>query len=191
MFNRFLGVFFCGLVIKIMDDFLDQEIDFAGSNFNLITILNKGTLPYSLVLLIFALSLNFNESVTYFTSSYMLGMAHDFKEKLPSKLYAWQEGLLLFLLGIVLTSFYESISALVLILLAQIIDDLMDYKKDKYLNRYNFVYIFGFFNLFIISSILLIISLKYFPVKLLFFLLSLTSVYFLLWFIKLRMKSVQ
>src|SRR5690554_1297255 len=139
MYKRFAGVFLIGIVIKIMDDYLDRDIDRFKEQWNITLIINRGILPYSLVLLIFSLYLNFPEGVSIFAASYLVGMINDLNEKLPTKLYAWQEGIFLIILTTYMSSLKDSISALLIVSSIQIIDDFIDMKKDKYIDNSNIV----------------------------------------------------
>ncbi len=177
MFSIIGGLFLVGIVIKLMDDFLDQELDILTTNKNLAVKLGRGILPYTLLLLIFALYLNFNESLTLFTASYIIGMGYDTNQKLPSYLYAWQEGIIVFIITILITSFYETISALTLIVLLQLGDDLFDYRKDKNIGDNNFINKIGFIPTIIMIMILLLLAIKYFPLKLIYFLTAAALVY--------------
>ena len=59
MYKRFLGIFLMGLVIKMMDDYIDKEIDLLKGQWNLSLIFKNAILPYALLLLIFSLYFNF------------------------------------------------------------------------------------------------------------------------------------
>ncbi len=183
MFSRFLGIFLIGLVIKLMDDFLDQDLDHLKEDFNFTFIFGRAVLPYSLVALILALSFNFNESVSLFAASYLIGMACDRNERLPSYLLAWQEGIFIFIMSIFLTSLVDSLAAINLILLAQFIDDFLDYKSDLFLQKKNYIHIFGTFNSIILTIILLLLAFNFYPLKLVYFISALLSLYLFFWLI--------
>jgi 1,4-dihydroxy-2-naphthoate octaprenyltransferase len=178
MYERFLGIFFCGLVIKLMDDYLDQDIDSLAEKWNITMALKRGTLPYTLILMSIALYFNFSEAIGFFTASYLIGMAYEGNEKLPTNLLAWQEGLVVFIIGIMMTSITNATGCLLLIIIVQLTDDLVDYKKDHYLKRENYVIILGKVNVILIILILLMVVILYFPLKLVYFSLSVLMVYF-------------
>ncbi|MFW5991758.1 MAG: hypothetical protein ACOCQN_01030 [Halanaerobiaceae bacterium] len=161
MFNRFTGILLTGIVIKLMDDFLDYNID----EWNSTVYLERAVLPYSLVLFFIALFFNFEESVGLFAASYCLGMNTNKKTRLPSGLLAWQEGLLIIIISICITDLYNVIYSLILILTIQLIDDLIDYQTDRYKNQGNYVLKFGRINIILVIIILVLISLCYFTIK--------------------------
>lgn len=177
MYNTIGALFLIGIVIKLMDDFLDQDLDNIVSNKNFTEILGRGILPYALILLIFALALDYNNSITFFSASYIVGMGYNSKQRLPSFLYAWQESIIVFLIIFLITSFYETISALVLIIIIQLIDDFLDYRKDKRTANSNLVKKIGYIPAIIMTSIFFVIAIKFFPLKLTYFITAAFLVY--------------
>ena len=182
MYKRFFGIFVIGIVIKLMDDSLDQELDKLKGTKNLAVNIGQVIMPYSLILMIIALSLNYKESVGFFCASYILGMTYDFKKKLPTYLKGWQESILVLVISIFMTSVYNIISALVLILLLQLIDDAIDYKKDKYVTEINYLKKLGVVPGIFLILILLLISFQYYPLKLLYFFLAVILIYMIDYF---------
>lgn len=55
-----------GTCHKMMDDYIDKEIDLLKGQWNLSLIFKNAILPYALLLLIFSLYFNFSEAVTIF-----------------------------------------------------------------------------------------------------------------------------
>ncbi|HHU92585.1 MAG TPA: hypothetical protein GXZ20_05560 [Halanaerobiaceae bacterium] len=184
MYKRFLGIFLMGLVIKMMDDYIDKEIDLLKGQWNLSLIFKNAILPYALLLLIFSLYFNFSEAVTIFAASYFLGMASELKETLPSGLMAWQEGIILLILITYITSVQESLAAILIVITIQLIDDFLDLKKDKYIDNRNLVNKLGKFNASLITLALMLISLKYFLEKSLYCYSALICLYILLYLIE-------
>lgn len=184
MFERLAGITLIGFVIKMMDDFLDQEIDILQGDLNLTSILKKGILPYSLVIMIFALHLNFIESVSYFSASYLLGMASTAGDKLPSRLKGWQEGLILITIAIYLTDLREIITSIILILILQLIDDYIDYKKEIYIKKDNLINKLGYINVLIIFIVLFISVINFCLIKTIYFSLASCIIYLSLWILK-------
>lgn len=181
MFKRFAGIFLTGLVIKLMDDFLDQDLDRLKGEENFSRIIGRGILPYSLVIIILALYFNFNESVSYFAASYFLGMAYDDRERLPSRLFGWQEGLIVLGISILLTSLKDTLSALILILLIQLFDDYVDYRRDNLFLGRNLINTLGIVNSILLTLILFFLVIKFFPLKLVFFSLASFILYVIFW----------
>ncbi|NLM97031.1 MAG: hypothetical protein GX175_05405 [Halanaerobiaceae bacterium] len=184
MFRSFLGIFLMAIVIKLMDDFLDKDIDRLTDQWNLALILERALVPYSFILLILSLYFSFNESVSAFAASYTIGMAGDYKERLPTGLYSWQEGILVLLIGAFISSIYDIIAALANICLIQIIDDLIDLKRDIKTKNHNIVIIYGKVNSYISAGILVLLALRFFPARTGYYLSAFFLLNLLLGFIK-------
>ncbi|MFW6015342.1 MAG: hypothetical protein ACOCRK_02830 [bacterium] len=184
MFERFTGIFLIGIVIKLMDDYLDKDIDNLIGKWNITLILKNGIVPYTLVLLIIALSLNFKEGTAYFFSSYILGMAYDISKTLPSRLNAWQESIIIFILASIITTIETIIISILFVFFLQIIDDILDIKNDIYIKKNNYIIILGKVNTIIILLILLLLFLSCFIVKFLYFITAVFSVYLLFYIIE-------
>ncbi len=189
MLKRLLGLLLVGLAIKLMDDFLDQEKDKASGQYNLYHILGISILPYSLVIFSFGLYLNLVEGISFFAASYLLGMAHDYHLRLPSGLIAWQEGLIVFMFSTYLTDLKNSLSALLLILLLQFIDDLIDFKKDSQYFQANLFKKLGFFNSVLIMLALTIIAIIFYPVKLIYFITAIILLYLSFEILKIKNRD--
>ena len=182
MYERILGLLIIGIVIKLMDDFLDKEIDKILEKNNYTILIGNSIFPYCLLLMILALYFNFEESITYFTASYATGMAQDYDQKLPTNIFAWQESIFVLFFSVFFISLYDTIYALILIFCLQLIDDLIDYNQDKYVNDFNYIKLLGTFPGIIILLILILISYKYFPVKLLYFSTTIIILYMIDYF---------
>ncbi|NLZ54952.1 MAG: hypothetical protein GX892_17765, partial [Thermoanaerobacteraceae bacterium] len=100
LFKKVVSIFFTGIVIKIMDDYLDQDIDIIDKQPNLYIALEYGGLPYVLLLLSFAIMLDFAAALSLFFSSFAVGMAGKLTAKMPSGLYGYHESLIVVLLGL-------------------------------------------------------------------------------------------
>lgn len=139
-----------------MDDYLDQEIDKLTGKETLASKLGKATVPYALLSLSIAVTLNYSWTLSLFWASYIFGMGYDLKNSLPSGLEAYQESLLLLILGIYLLGTKEMISSLFIIFNLQLIDDLIDSHNDKEVFRNNFTHIFGKRQVLLLTGIMLI-----------------------------------
>jgi len=177
MYERILGLLLIGAVIKLMDDFLDKEIDRILEKNNYAILIGNSILPYCLLLMTIALYLNFEENTTFFIASYATGMAQDYDKKLPTNIFAWQESVFILFFSILYISFYDTVYALILILCLQLIDDLMDFKQDKYVNDFNYIKIVGIIPGVILILLLILISYKYFPLKLVYFSIAVIILY--------------
>lgn len=185
MFERYLGLVATGLAIKLMDDFLDRQLDNMKDIWNSYVLLENSILPYSLLLLTIGLILNTRESSSLFMASYIIGMGYVYKSVLPSKLKIWQESLIVLIIGLYLLGFKEITSSILLIIFIQILDDFLDYNIDYKYKGNNLVYRFGVINTLFIEIFLLIISILFYPVKIKIFLLAAGTVYFFVKLLKL------
>jgi 1,4-dihydroxy-2-naphthoate octaprenyltransferase len=181
MYKRLIGLILIGFVIKLMDDFLDQDLDSLKGEWNFAGKLGRGILPYSLVFIIIALYLNFTESVSFFAASYALGMFYDGNDRLPSHLQSWQEGLIICLISIYLTSLWETFAALILVLLIQFIDDFLDYQKDWIKGSRSLVRRLGRFNASLLTILLVLLAVKICPLKMGFFSIAVSVNYLFFW----------
>ncbi|MFW6281404.1 MAG: hypothetical protein ACOC1O_01245 [bacterium] len=181
MFKKFLSILLIGVLIKIMDDYLDRDIDRIIGRWNITLVLNRSILPYSLLLMLISTYLDYNESVSFFISSYIIGMTNDTFEKLPTRLYAWQESIITLLIAIYISGLKIMVSCFLLILLIQIIDDLLDYNKEKYIIN-NIRNKLGFINTLLIIMIISLISLRFFPFRTIYFLTAALIIYLFFYF---------
>lgn len=124
-----LAVLFSAIAIKLADDFLDQDID--QSQYNFASILGKGSMLYAMLSLAFAASLNAPISVSFFLSSYIIGMFRDLRQDFPSHLTGFQESLIVFLAGVFLLGCKMMFFTFFFVLSIQLLDDYIDDAKDK------------------------------------------------------------
>ena len=137
-----LAVIFIGLVIKLMDDYLDQEIDRLNERDSLAVKLNRGILPYSLLLFSGAVLCNYKLAISLLWASYIVGMGINKKDS--SFYFAdYYELPLLLLIGFLCLDKGQFLFSLLIILSIQAGDDYIDYYQEKYINRDNFVNYLG------------------------------------------------
>ncbi|MFW6281697.1 MAG: hypothetical protein ACOC1O_02730 [bacterium] len=184
MFKRLIGILIMGIVIKIMDDSLDRDLDKMTGQWNITSILNRSITPYCILMVIISLYFNFEECISIYMTSYILGMINDCREKLPSKLFAWQECIIIFFLSISITSFINMISTIFIIILIQIIDDYIDLKKDTYPQTNNIIIKLGCVNTILLFIIILFLSLVYFPIKLYYFIIADFFIYLIFFYLE-------
>lgn len=158
-----LAVALTGTAIKMMDDFLDQEVDRLQEKETLVQTLDSATLPYSLIILMAAMALNTPLAGSLFLASYVIGMGKDnlvdsFR-LLPSGIPSCMEMLLGLLLGILFWGFQEMASSLAAILTIQFFDDLYDYQLQQERNLSNWVQRIGKVETTLISLICFLIAL--------------------------------
>ncbi len=133
-----------GIVIKLMDDYLDQELDKIEGKYSLAVILDKAILPYTLLCIVLCMAVNPALAGTLFLASYIIGMGHNLKQELPLGLNAFQEFVVFGVFGIMLFGFIEMFSSFLIITFVQLVDDFFDYYTDAKFSRRNFVIRFGF-----------------------------------------------
>ncbi|MGM0470741.1 MAG: hypothetical protein ACQEQI_00430 [Bacillota bacterium] len=126
--EKILAIFLTGISIKLMDDYLDQEVDKLDNKETVALKWERAVLPYGLLALSLATALHRDWALSLFWASYILGMGYDPTRKLPTQLAAYQESLILLGLGVYLLPVPELISALLIIALVQLVDDLIDYR---------------------------------------------------------------
>ena len=123
-----MAIILVGLVIKIMDDFLDEEWP---PSRGLLRTLGKGVLPYSIVIFLLAISLDFSLTVALFLASYITGMIFVTNHVLPSGLSSWLESILAILLSVLIAGYDLTLWAILIMLAVQLIDDYLDYRNDQ------------------------------------------------------------
>jgi hypothetical protein len=154
-----LSIFLTGLSIKLMDDYLDQELDKLSNKRTMAIKLERASLPYTLLLFSLAVALNYSWSLSLFWASYILGMGYDLQNSLPTGLKSYQESVILLILSLYILEPEQMFSSLLIIFVIQLIDDLIDYKVDKQIYRNNFIYIFGKWQVIFLIIIMISLSL--------------------------------
>ena len=154
-----LAVLFTGLVIKLMDDYLDQEIDRLNNRNSLAVKLKRGIVPYSLLLFSFAVLCNYKLSIALFWASYIVGMGMD-RTKVKIKLKAYQELIVLLIIGFWLLETTQFLFSLLIILFIQAVDDYRDYYREKYINKDNLINYLGLGGTLFIIIFALVFSLN-------------------------------
>lgn len=155
--KKILSIYLTGIVIKLIDDYMDQEFDELISEINLARVLGKGTMLYAILIFCFATILNQGSAVTLFLASYIIGMAANFHDKMPSNLFGYQESIILISLSWIIFGSAEFFSSIFLIIAIQCIDDYLDYNKDKYSTK-NWAFILGKTETLLLSIIFFISS---------------------------------
>lgn len=124
------GIVLTGTAIKCMDDLLDVEYDQCVGRHTIAGRLGKAILPYALLLMAVGVFVVRETALVLFLASYAIGMGHDLREKMPTRLPGWGEGLIAVVLGMLLTSPVTMIWGLLIMATIQLLDDLMDIYKD-------------------------------------------------------------
>lgn len=140
----FISIFFCGLAVKLLDDYIDES--------------ERDYVPYMMCALALSISL-WKGGVSLFFSSYIAGMFHDRKLKLTSGLKAYHEQIIAFIISSALTGVKETISSLVIICAVQLTDDLIDEREDAYEGRKNWSQVLGRTEASLSAAIFFVLSL--------------------------------
>ncbi|MCK8817692.1 hypothetical protein MWH28_10005 [Natroniella sulfidigena] len=142
-----------------MDDYLDQELDRLNQQKTLAIKLQRGVVPYTLLLFSFAVLLNYQLAVSLFWASYIIGMGSS-NNSLPTGLKSYQEVLIMLGLGFLVLQREIFIFALTIILFIQLVDDFIDFHSEDYINRENFVNYLGEWGTILLILFSLIIALQ-------------------------------
>ncbi|MFC4766407.1 hypothetical protein [Effusibacillus consociatus] len=124
------GIVLTGISIKCMDDLLDAEYDQCVGRQTLAGKLGKAILPYALLVLAIGIFVAKEIALVLFLASYAIGMGHDLREKMPTGLPGWGEGLAALVFGMLLAGPIPMIWGLMIIGAVQLLDDLVDIYKD-------------------------------------------------------------
>ncbi len=152
------AIFLTGLVVKTMDDFLDEENPLESGVF---AYLGRSSYVYGLFTLLIASALDFSVTFSLFSACYILGMFTSSTMKLPSGLTGWVESLIVLFTCIYITGFLVTLWSLLIIISIQLLDDWMDYHTDLLHHATNYVRLLGrepailLFFLTLYSSVLL------------------------------------
>ncbi|HWR55680.1 MAG TPA: hypothetical protein VN462_04205 [Negativicutes bacterium] len=139
----FLAVLLTGCVIKLMDDYLDQEFDIFRGKHSLARQLGLGTAAYALLIFAISVSLNRQISVALFLAAYITGMVYHMRTKYLSGLSGWQETCIVFVLSWLLAGLNITCAAVCILLVVQIIDDWLDETNDALTGQKNALQILG------------------------------------------------
>lgn len=139
----FLAVFLTGCVIKLLDDYLDQEYDLLNGKSTLAYRLGLGTSAYGILLFAIAVAFNWHLSVALFFAAYITGMVCDINRSFVSGLSGLQEIVIFGVLGCLLVSIKTIFTAIFVLLFIQVIDDWMDIGQDYKIGQRNMFNSFG------------------------------------------------
>ncbi len=180
LFVEWFGIVLAGLVIKLMDDWLDVEFDQCIGRHTLAIRLGRACLPYSLLGFGLALALAPDVALTLFLASYAIGMGHDLRERMPTKLPGWVESLAAVSFSVWATDLRLTVWALFVMATIQLLDDLMDLQNDRRSGQNNLANRFGFVEVTLMMFICLLASILLSPLKTVEVLLAAPFVHMLL-----------
>lgn len=160
-----LGMVLAGLTIKLMDDWLDVEYDQCIGRYTLAIRLGRACLPYAMVAFALAMVLTPEVALTLFFAAYAIGMGHDLRERMPTRLPGWLESILAVLLSIWAGGFWLTVWAVCAMGMIQLLDDLMDVQKDRRSGQNNLVLRFGLVEVTILMFICLLAAVLLSPLR--------------------------
>ncbi|HHY98398.1 MAG TPA: hypothetical protein GX509_06635 [Firmicutes bacterium] len=139
-----------------MDDFLDREIDMSGQRPSLFTLMGDATFPYSI--LSFALACAFDARIAcpLMLGIYATGMISENGARYPSGLTAYLEVALTILFSLLFFGFRLTFASVFLMIALQLVDDLVDYSKERDVGSRNLVRLLGKGEAFLLSICLLL-----------------------------------
>jgi hypothetical protein len=140
--QKSLAIFLTGLVIKLMDDYLDQEIDRANNRYSWAMKLETRIVPYTLLILSLAMFFDYKLSIALLWASYIVGMGVS-TDNLAVGLKTYQEVIILLMIGFFILDIKQFLFSLVIILFIQASDDYIDYHREKYISSDNFINYLG------------------------------------------------
>ncbi|SNR87972.1 hypothetical protein SAMN05446037_1001194 [Anaerovirgula multivorans] len=155
--SKYFGILLIGIVIKLLDDEIDDDKTNTRSQSNLYRDVMEYKLPYCLLFLAIAMLLESQLIFALFTSAYMIGMFHLPHQRLPFKLKGYEEMIILFCINLLLIPFDIFAIAFISIFLIQLLDDLQDYQYDFKYGFKNFVNKYGKGEVILVSGILLVL----------------------------------
>ncbi|MBM7613838.1 hypothetical protein [Alkaliphilus hydrothermalis] len=159
IFKRYFAVLLMGVVIKLLDDEVDQDEALRGlPESQLLRDLQRFKLPYSLFFLALAMVLDTNYSFGLFSSAYILGMFHIPQQRLPLKLKSYQETLVVVALNLILIPFGVFFQSFFIVTILQLIDDILDEEYDSTYGYFNFVKRYGRMEVTLVIAILTVAS---------------------------------
>ncbi len=138
----FVAALSVGWSIRLLDDALDLELDVAVGRQNLSQHLQGGTAAYAAAALALAVVASPMVALSLFAAAYAVGMFDDGR-LLPTGLPGWLEGLVLFGLVLCRAGSRMAIAGLLIMVSAQLADDLRDQQLDMGCKRNRLLRLLG------------------------------------------------
>jgi len=153
-----IPVILCSIAVKLVDDFLDRDLDTRAGCSNFSNTFGNGAIVYGMLSLSLAASMNASVSIPLFLASYSIGMFNDFKKTFTSGLSGLQESLLVFILGVMLWGWQNMLFSIFFIFSIQLFDDYVDIYTDQLAGYRNFAHRIGKVECLLLSILTLCIS---------------------------------
>ena len=155
--HSFIAVFLTAFAVKIIDDYLDQDMD-NGIQKNWALLLGPGCVIYAILLLAIGFTLNTPLCFALFLSCYTVGMYNNMFTVLPLHMKGWQESLIVLFIGIMVTNLTIIVFSICLVTATQLLDDCIDYHVDMALGSGNLASKWGTLECLICALILILIA---------------------------------
>ncbi|UOF89530.1 hypothetical protein LSG31_16780 [Fodinisporobacter ferrooxydans] len=189
--STFAALVLVGMVIKVMDDALDIEYDTFLGKRTLPVRLGRATLPYCLMILAIAIYLQPPTTLSLFMASYIIGMGHDFREKMPSQIRGWAESAIAVVLMLLLVGWNIAFWSIAIMIVIQLLDDLSDIRDDVKTGQRNFAVRFGILEVTFVLLIAFAIAVLLSPLQSVFVLLATPVVHALLSLLERRQNRAR
>jgi hypothetical protein len=118
----YFATLFCGISIKIMDDYLDLDMDLLRGKSNSVALIGNGAVAYALLSILAATLINREVAVVLFCAAYCIGMGNSS----TADEYHWAETVMVAIFSIFLSGAGRTSVALLLMAALQIHDNLAD-----------------------------------------------------------------
>jgi 1,4-dihydroxy-2-naphthoate octaprenyltransferase len=139
------GALLCiGAVVKLMDDALDVQFDFARGKRTLAGRLGRSVTAYVVIFALMAAVLNIHVAVAAFLGSYAVGMFASLRDRMPTHLPAWLETVLALALSYALCGWQTALWGVAMMAVVDWLDDLRDLPVDRVTGQHNMAAKFGF-----------------------------------------------
>lgn len=161
-FKLWGAVLSAGVVIKLIDDYLDAEVDKKVGVYSFAARLGPAILPYCVIAIVIGTLLHAKVASVLLLGAYAVGMGHSLKTKLPTGLQSWHESLVATGLAMAGAGIPLAMTGLMAMIFVQCVDDLIDASVDKRKGQLNAVHLFGGVEtaLLAVSSFVIAVSLN-------------------------------
>jgi len=143
MIDIFMSVVFCAIAVKLVDDFLDLQLDVQVHSYNFSQKLGNSGVIYGMLSLACAASINASVALPLFFASYSIGMFHDLQQSFPSGFTGLQESMIVILIGTLISSWQNMLFSILFIFSVQLIDDYIDMYQDQLAGHRNLAHRLG------------------------------------------------
>jgi 1,4-dihydroxy-2-naphthoate octaprenyltransferase len=186
LFSAGIVIGLMAIMIRLMDDFLDEWVDELRGIKTVGAQLGSATLPYCLALFTVSAALLSKLTIVLFLAAYGVGMANDLHRRLPTGLKGRHEALLALTFGTLTQGIAAMLWAFSLMLALQCGDDFLDYYQDKRVGNYNLSQRIGRVETVLLTGCSLILSLMLGPFLTICALLAVGAVHILLPHVRLE-----